>query len=172
MKEWRLFFLKQENPSTEERQPVIQRPEEDESKPEHRKNENLILSLNNVNKIEKEDFKTTYVRYKLLKYDRLSFRRHRKFSDRYFSHYSCIRGKYFHLLLAPIEFWEMISGKMLERAMRVWAQHRKHITEQKFKEVQCTEQQASWGKLYNFRKIRIVCVCILENKLLFQCFLC
>ena len=33
-------------------------------------------------------------------------------------------------------------------------------------------QQASWTKLYNFRKIGVVCVRIFENKLFYQCFLC
>ena len=32
-------------------------------------------------------------------------------------------------------------------------------------------QQASWEKLYNFRKIGVVCERILKNKLFFLCFL-
>ena len=59
---------------------------------------------------QKKDSKTSYVRYKLFKYDRFSFRRHRKFSDRYFSHYSFSRGEYFHFLLAPIEGFITLIG--------------------------------------------------------------
>ena len=50
--------------------------------------ENLILSLNNMNIMEKEDRKISYVKYKLFKRDIYmvySFSKHRKFSEWYFS---------------------------------------------------------------------------------------
>ena len=48
---------------------------------------NVLIQLNNVNLVERDDCKTSYVKFKLFKQDiiRVSLSRYRQFSERYFS---------------------------------------------------------------------------------------
>jgi len=48
---------------------------------------NVLIQLNNVNLVERDDCKTSYVKFKLFEQDiiRVSLSRYRQFSERYFS---------------------------------------------------------------------------------------
>ena len=65
--------------------------------------ENLILSLNHMNKMEKDDRKSFYVKYKLCKCDIYGL----ALVD---------TGNLEKSILVSSEFWEMIDGKMLEKS--------------------------------------------------------
>ena len=74
--------------------------------------ESLILSLNNINKIEKDDYKTSYVKYKLIKPD--------IYGLALVDTGNLVKGT-----LVSSKFWDMIGGKMSKREILVWAQQRK-----------------------------------------------
>ena len=64
---------------------------------------NVLIHLNNVNLAEKDDHKTSYVKFKLFKYD--------IYGPALVDTGNLVKGP-----LVSIEFWNAIGGKMLEKS--------------------------------------------------------